>query len=207
MKKSILSLLIMLTLANLSAQDITGQWNGILKEIGLRVVFHISQTDDGFSATLDSPDQGATGIPVTETLLVNDSLKIRVDNLGITYLGKFTENTFKGSFTQGGMQIPLKLVREIIEKPKLNRPQEPEKPFPYYAEEVVFKNEVANITLAGTLTLPKKEGDYPVVILITGSGPQDRNEELVGHKPFLIISDHLTRKGIGVLRYDDRGFG
>ena len=201
------TLLLFLAFITTNAQDITGQWNGILKEVGLRVVFHITKTDDGFSSTLDSPDQGATGIPVTETLFANDSLKIRVVNLGITYTAKLSDTNFKGTFVQGGMQIPLELKREALEKPKLNRPQEPKPPFPYYNEEVTFKNENAGITLAGTLTLPQKEGRYPAVILITGSGPQDRNEELAGHKPFLIIADHLTRKGIAVLRYDDRGFG
>lgn len=88
---------------------------------------------------------------------------------------------------------------------KPNRPQEPQKPYPYYSEDIRFKNQQAGIHLAGTLTLPKKEGVFPAVILITGSGPQNRNEELAGHKPFLVLSDYLTRNGIAVLRYDDRG--
>lgn len=88
---------------------------------------------------------------------------------------------------------------------KPNRPQEPKEPYPYYSEDVYFKNQKAGIHLAGTLTLPKKEGIFPVVILITGSGPQNRNEELAGHKPFLVLSDYLTKNGIAVFRYDDRG--
>lgn len=95
----------------------------------------------------------------------------------------------------------------MIGKPLKKRLQEPTKPYPYYSEDVTFKNALANITLSGTLTLPSKEGKYPAVILITGSGPQNRDGEVLGHKPFLVISDYLTKKGIAVLRYDDRGFG
>jgi hypothetical protein len=99
----------------------------------------------------------------------------------------------------------MDLKREAIEKPVVNRPQEPKKPYPYISEEVTIENGSAGVKLAGTLTLPGKEGKYPVVVLITGSGPQNRDEELVGHKPFLVLADHLTRNGIAVLRYDDRG--
>lgn len=127
--------------------------------------------------------------------------------MGVTCKANLVENAFEGTFNQGGMQISLKLTRDTVEKPKLNRPQEPRAPHPYYSEEVTFQNEKADITLAGTLTMPEKEGNYPAVILITGSGPQDRNEELVGHKPFLVIADHLTKNGVAVLRHDDRGFG
>jgi len=190
-----------------SAQDITGQWNGMLREINLRLVLHISKTDAGYSSTMDSPDQGAAGIPVTSTTFEDSTLTISVTNLGLTYTAKFADATFDGTFTQGGMELSLKMSREAVEKTELNRPQHPKEPYPYHSEEVTFKNEKADITLAGTLTLPKKEGKSPAVILISGSGPQDRNEELAGHKPFLVIADHLTKNGIAVLRYDDRGFG
>ena len=206
MKKLLLLLICLATFTNTYAQDITGQWNGVLKEINLRLVIHITKTDNGYSSTLDSPDQGATGIPVTTTTFENDTLNFAVDNLGLTYSGTFTDETFKGTFTQGALKLPLKLGREVIEK-SINRPQEPKEPYPYYSEDVSFENRNANLNLAGTLTLPNKEGKFPVVILISGSGPQDRNEELLGHKPFLIISDYLTKNGIGVLRFDDRGVG
>jgi len=91
--------------------------------------------------------------------------------------------------------------------PRTQRPQDPSPPYGYYTEDVTFKNEQANVTLAGTLTLPSKEGHYPAVVLISGSGPQNRNSEFAGHRPFLVLADHLTRNGIAVLRYDDRGFG
>ena len=207
MKKLVLLGFTLSQLTVLCAQDITGQWNGLLKEMNLRLVVHITKTDKGYGSTLDSPDQGATGIPVQTTVFVNDTLKLEAPNLGISYSGEFIDNTFKGTFRQGGFIIPLILRREEPEKPKPNRPQEPKEPFPYYVEDVTFENPAADISLAGTLTLPKKEGKFPVVVLISGSGPQDRNEELLGHKPFLIISDYLTRNDIGVLRFDDRGVG
>ena len=208
MKNTITLSILFLAIISASAQDITGQWHGVLKEIQLRLVLNISKTDTGYSSTMDSPDQGTKGIPVTTTSFEDSTLQIAVINLGITFSGELTDNNIKGTFVQNGFRMPLELSREKIEKLAINRPQEPKMPYPYYTEEVTFNNEQANITLAGTLTLPKKEGkNHPVVILITGSGPQDRNEELVGHKPFLVIADHLTKKGIAVLRYDDRGFG
>jgi len=127
--------------------------------------------------------------------------------LGLKYTGELLEDSFKGTFSQGGLILPLELSREAIEKQALNRPQEPKEPFPYHSEEVKFENSGASIELAGTLTLPEETGQHPVVVLISGSGPQDRNEELAGHKPFLVLSDYLTRNDIGVLRFDDRGAG
>ena len=189
-------------------QDITGQWNGILKVQGtqLRIVFNISKTENGFTSTMDSPDQGAKGIPVSSTSFENSTLKLAVLNARIEYEGILgSDNIIVGNFKQNGMSFPLNLSKEIAEKEKLVRPQEPTKPYPYYEEEVTFENKQAGITLAGTLTLPKKDGVFPVVILITGSGPQNRDEEIMGHKPFLVISDFLTRNGIAVLRFDDRG--
>ena len=207
MKKIILLLFVFTGFTNSYAQDITGKWNGVLKEMNLRLVVHITKTDDGYSSTLDSPDQGAKGIPVNRTTFENNTLKLEATNLGITYSGEFVDGTFNGTFMQSGFKIPLILGREEIEKSKVNRPQEPKEPYPYYSEDISFDNTNENIKLAGTLTLPQKEGKFPVVVLISGSGPQDRNEELLGHKPFLIISDYLTRNGIGVLRFDDRGVG
>lgn len=192
-----------------SAQDITGEWNGILKVPGaqLRLVFNITKINDGFSATMDSPDQGAKGIPVTKTTFENSKIKLEVSNLQMEYNGELKENEITGTFKQAGQEFPMSLSRKTIEKETIKRPQEPTKPYSYHSEEVIFQNTKANISLAGTLTLPKKEGVFPVVILITGSGPQNRDEELAGHKPFLVIADYLTKNGIGVLRYDDRAVG
>lgn len=208
MKHCIVTILTFLTTLTVFGQDITGQWNGLLNVQGtqLRLVFNINKSDTGFKSTMDSPDQGAKDILVTTTSFENSTLKLTVANAKIEYegvLGK--DNKIVGTFKQASHVFPMNLSREKIEKEKLVRPQEPTKPYPYYSEDVTFKNEKAGITLAGTLTLPKKEGVFPVVILISGSGPQNRDEELMGHKPFLVLSDFLTKNGIAVLRYDDRG--
>ncbi len=203
-------LLVIILLVSLSciAQDISGNWNGILQVNGnqLRLVFNITQTDNGYSSTMDSPDQGAKDIPVFSTSFENKIVKIELPNAGIQYEGTLNkENIFIGTFKQRGLSFPLNLTKDKIEKDKVSRPQEPKKPFPYYSEDVKFENKKDSIVLAGTLTLPAKDGTYPAVILISGSGPQNRDEEMLGHKPFLVLSDHLTKNGIAVLRFDDRG--
>lgn len=205
-----LTLVILTSLFSLTiyGQDITGQWNGALKIQGtqMRLVFNVTQSDNGFSSTMDSPDQGAKGIPTTTTSFENSILKITIANAKIEYEGTLgQDNIIVGTFLQGGQSFPMNLSKEKIEKEKLVRPQEPIKPFPYYSEDITFENKKVGINLAGTLTLPNKEGVFPVVILISGSGPQNRDEELLGHKPFLVLSDFLTKNGIAVLRYDDRG--
>ena len=191
-------------------QDITGHWNGRLKVQGtqLRLVFNITKIDNVVSATMDSPDQGVKGIPTTTTGFENATLKITITNAKITYEGTLGKDSIiVGTFKQGGQSFPMNLSKEIIAKEKLVRPQEPIKPYSYYTEDITFENKKAGIHLAGTLTLPKKDGVFPAVILISGSGPQNRDEELLGHKPFLVLSDFLTKNGIAVLRFDDRGTG
>lgn len=208
MKKVAWIIILAMGTFTMSGQDISGQWNGLLKIHGtqLRVVFNISKTDKGFISTMDSPDQGAKGIPTSLTNYENDILRIELAAAGITYEGTLTKsNQLNGEFRQEDFSSPLLLTREIQEKEKFVRPQDPVKPYPYYSEEVKFVNSKANVTLSGTLTLPQKEGKFPVVVLITGSGPQNRDEEIAGHRPFLVLSDYLTRNGIAVLRYDDRG--
>ena len=208
--KNTLTLLLLFITAGLFAQDITGTWNGMLSFPGgqLRLAINITKTGAGYTATMDSPDQGATGIPVTAISFVNNILNFSIDNAKIEYEGTYQSNAFKGTFRQAGMPIPLDLGRDAVQAAaKPARPQEPKQPYPYHTENVTFKNEKAGITLAGTLTLPKKEGNYPAVVLISGSGPQNRDEELMDHRPFLVLADHLTRNGIAVLRYDDRGVG
>ena len=207
MKRTAAILMLVLSVFSLSGQEITGQWNGALKIQGmqLRIVFHISKTDTGYNSTMDSPDQGAKGIPVTATTFDGSKLKIEMTNLHIEYNAELRGKVLSGTFKQNGMEFPMELTKEAIEKVEVLRPQEPHKPYPYYSEDVTFTNDKDHIVLAGTLTLPSKDGVFPAVILVTGSGPQNRDEELMGHKPFLILSDYLTRKGIAVLRFDDRG--
>jgi uncharacterized protein len=190
--------------------DIDGAWMGTL-DLGtakLRVVFHIVNTEDGLTATLDSPDQGAKGIPTTSVTREGASLKIEVKSLGGAFEGKIAADlsTIDGTFTQMGSAHPLllKRVKDQAEL-ELKRPQNPVKPYPYHDEDVSYDNKAQNVTLAATLTIPQGKGPFPAVVLITGSGPQDRDESLMGHKPFLVLSDYLTRHGIAVLRADDRG--
>jgi dipeptidyl aminopeptidase/acylaminoacyl peptidase len=172
----------------------------------LRLVFHIQKTESGYSATMDSPDQGAKDIPVTSVNYENAVLKIADVKMGFDYEGRLDDDgNIAGTFKQMGQTFPLNLSRQTVEKEKLARPQEPVKPYPYYEEEVSFENSDDGVILAGTLTLPQKEGVFPAVVLISGSGATNRDEEMLEHKPFLVIADYLTRNGIAVLRFDDRG--
>lgn len=209
MKKMISFLLLTIATFAVYAQDITGQWNGALNIQGqqLRLVIHVSRSGEGYTATMDSPDQGAKGIPVTTVTFTAPAFRLEVANLRLEYSGELKGDVIAGTFKQGGFSTPMDLSRQAIEKKVIVRPQEPAKPYPYNTEDVTFRNEKDALTLAGTLTLPKGDGPFPVVVLISGSGPQNRDEELMGHKPFLILADHLTRNGIGVLRFDDRGTG
>lgn len=209
MKKLFTAFLLIFTSFNLHAQDITGQWNGALNIQGtqLRIIININKIIDGFTSTLDSPDQGAKDIPVNTTTFENNTLYFSVSKLQLEYTGTLSADgkNINGTLTQGVTSMLLDFSRESVKKETVNRTQDPLKPYPYYSEDVRFMNNKAGIELAGTLTLPDKNGTYPVVVLISGSGPQNRNEEIMNHRPFLVLSDHLTRNGIGVFRYDDRG--
>lgn len=209
MKKITLIALFTLISSTLFGQDITGQWNGILTVPGgqLPLIIHVSKTDTGYTATMDSPDQKAFGMPLTTTTFENGVMKFSFPAAAMAYEGSLKDHKFSGNFTQSGQTFALDFTREKVEKTALVRPQEPKKPYPYYSEDVVFANTKSGNTLSGTLTLPTKEGSFPVVVLISGSGAQNRDEALLGHKPFLVLADFLTRNGIGVLRYDDRGTG
>ena len=190
------------------AKKILGAWNGALDISGmqLRIVFNILEKDGALIATMDSPDQSANGIPTDKVTFENGKLTILASKMGINYTAQLNDDgtKFEGEFKQGGMTFPLNLSREKIEKKVLVRPQEPTE-FPYQQEEVKFQNPKGEHHLAGTLTIPTNGKFEKVAILISGSGPQNRNEELLGHQPFLVLSDYLTKNGIAVLRYDDRG--
>ena len=190
---------------------IIGIWEGTLKVSGieLRIVFHVKQqNNNNFIATMDSPDQGAEGIKVDKVTFGDDNVRFDVKIVGGYFYGKLISDSLKivGTWHQNGMSIPLILNK--TKKVKLaKRPQTPKGPFPYKSENVKIKNKKAGITLAGTLTIPDSGSFFPTVLLISGSGPQDRNETIFGHKPFLVIADYLTRRGVAVLRVDDRGVG
>lgn len=202
-----LSLILLLFSMSANAQSITGDWQGILKVAGteLTLVFHIQNADGELSATMDSPDQNASGIPVSDITFENPNLHLEVGDGAIVYDATLTNDSLSGTFQQNGMNIPLNLHRGAAEEKTAVRPQEPQPPFPYKSEELTFPNKKAGITLAGTMTIPHEDKKFPAVILISGSGPQDRDETLFGHKPFWVIADYLSRNGIAVLRFDDRG--
>ena len=186
-----------------------GSWSGALSVQGtqLHLVMNISFNQaDSMIVTFDSPDQGARDLPTSKVRLKDDSLFVSSKAIGGKFNGKINAevSSIAGSWKQSGMSFPLILER-LEKRVTVNRPQEPKPPFPYRSTEVTFPNVAGGFDLAGTLTIPEKEGRYPAAILITGSGPQNRDEELLGHKPFLVLADYLTRLGFAVLRYDDRG--
>ena len=202
---------ITVTITSVFSQDVSGTWNGKAKRGTKEItfVFNITQENNTYSTTMSVPTFRVSGIKPTITTFVNEKLIINGSNVGMYYEGIYNKQAkqFEGTYKEGGIEMALNLKKGAIKIEDSKRPQEPAKPYPYYEEEVVFNNKEAKVSLAGTLTLPNKNGKFPVVILISGSGPQDRDESFMGHKPFLVLSDHLTKQGIGVLRFDDRGHG
>lgn len=207
MRKIFVIILVLFFSLQIGAQEITGDWHGLLKVMGssLRLVFHIEKTSDGYAGKMDSPDQNAYGIKISSVQFDGSDLILKIPELMLEYSGKPEKEIIKGNFRQGGITLPLELTREAVKAHEINRPQEPKPPFPYRVEGAVFENSIDKINLSGTLTYPTSQREFPAVILISGSGPQNRDEEVFGHKPFWILADHLTRNGIAVLRFDDRG--
>jgi len=212
MKKITLTFLIFIQFSIVYAQEIKGSWKGTLEVMGqkLPLVFHFDLEGEEWKGTMDSPNQGAKGIPLSKVLFNGFALNFELAVGGISYEGLFVEENIKGTFKQSGMSFPLDLVLENSqenEKKQVNRPQHPEPPFKYSEIAISFQNEKEGIELKGNITKPNGEGPFPAVVLVTGSGPQDRNSEIFGHKQFLVIADYLTNQGIVVLRYDERGVG
>ena len=200
MKKYIISAALLFSIALFSHAQ-TGTWSGKLDVQGTKIslVFHLDEENP----TMDSPDQGAKGIPIEVTRTATGSITIKVPSIGATYEGLWLIKQIAGTFKQMGASLPLTLTPG---EEKLNRPQTPQGPFPYAQEEVSFAN--GDALLKGTLVLPEGcSRKTPVLIMITGSGLQNRDEEIYEHKPFAVIADALARAGIATLRYDDRGFG
>lgn len=178
----------------------TGSWAGKLDAMGnkLTVVFHL----DGEAPTMDSPDQGALGFPIQVEKTETGGITIRIPSLGASFEGQWVIKQIVGTFRQSGLSFPLTLTPEV----KPNRPQNPVGPFPYTEEEISFTNGDAH--LEGTLLLPEGYSrKTPVLVMVTGSGQENRDEEIYDHKPFAVIADALARAGIATLRYDDRGVG
>jgi len=197
------------TTTTLAADEVSGfegVWFGYLVP-GARIQLRFERNQAGrLTGVLDSIDEGAMGIPIDEIVESGGTLQIWISALESS--GAFTVDgdELEGTITSGTDTMPVSLVRRD-EPFTFERPQMPEPPYPYTEEEIVFPNAGAGFDLAGTLTIPEGDGPFPAVVLISGSGPQDRDEQLAGHRPFLVLADHLTRAGIAVLRYDDRGYG
>ncbi|HET7897091.1 MAG TPA: alpha/beta fold hydrolase, partial [Flavisolibacter sp.] len=211
--KKIFLLLIAFSLARFAQaqQNLAGTWAGKLTvpSGSLRLIIHVTKTGETYMATLDSPDQGARGIPFSRANVSGDSVLFELDMARANYSGVITsDSTISGRWTQGmSLPLDLKKVPEGQTEAKVNRPQTPKPPFPYNSKDVMYSNSDSSIQFGATITSPQGNGPFPAVLLITGSGPQNRDEELFGHKPFAVIADALTRKGFLVLRVDDRGVG
>ncbi len=194
--------------AQAPAAGIEGNWQGMIEAgaVKLRMGLHLTRGANGdLRAKMDSIDQGVTGIPVPKATFEGQTLKLDLSNMRASYEGKLAGDEIRGTFTQGGA-IPLNFKR--VEKvTTIERKQTPKAPFPYESIDVGYENKTGGVKIGGTLTVPKGAGPHPAVVMITGSGAQDRDETIFGHKPFLVIADALTRKGIAVLRLDDRGVG
>jgi len=197
-------------------KGLDGRWAGTLERNGtpLRLTLNVRTSDAGTVATLDSPDMGATGLPVSELSREKGTVRFVVPVASVAYTATLNRegNEMCGVWVRPGSpdaDVCLRLEPNGDGEPAArNRPQEPGDDVPYGRREVFFANHRADgIELASTLTIPEGRGPFPAAILISGSGPQDRDETFMGHKPFLVLADHLTRNGIAVLRYDDRGFG
>ncbi|MFM2135988.1 MAG: hypothetical protein RL021_1388, partial [Bacteroidota bacterium] len=194
------------------AQDFSGTWQGRLRfmKADIRLVLRLDKDSLGnWSGTLQSPEQSKTAYAVDELKVIGDTLSFDVFEMETAYTGVFNadSNAVIGRFEQRGFKLPMKLLKGEDSDLLYTRPQRPRPPYPYHVEEVRIVNSLGGDTLAGTLTRPSSKGKYPAVVLITGSGPEDRDETVFAHKPFLLLADHLTRMGYAVLRCDDRGAG
>ncbi|MEE8524437.1 MAG: alpha/beta fold hydrolase, partial [Thermoanaerobaculia bacterium] len=191
--------------------ELSGHWEGAIEVPGqpLQVKVDLALEAGEWSGTIDIPAQGVRGLALDGFSVEEgeQGVEVRFAIRGVpgnpTFLGKLEDGEIRGIFTQGGARLRFVLGRDAVEAPA--RPQEPRPPFPYEIEEARYPS--GDVQLAGTLTVPPGDGPFPAVLLISGSGAQDRNEEIFGHKPFLVLADHLTRAGIAVLRVDDPGVG
>lgn len=198
------------TFAMLSAHaqsKLAGHWEGKV-EAGktVRLIFHVTESGGKIDATMDSPDQGATGIGVQSTTLVNDTVTFDMSAIGVVYKGLMMGDDIYGVWMQNGMNIPLELKR-TNNPTSLARPQTPKPPFSYISEDVTYENADKSMSYGATITIPKDGKTHPAVLLISGSGQQNRDGEIKAHKPFAVIADYLTQHGYIVLRVDDRGIG
>ena len=214
MKKIISLIILSIFFYKSYSQDIgkfAGNWDGTLKTKGivLRIIFKIKKVNDTIlDAKFDVPEQFAYNVPINKIFINKDTITLKNYNYHIKLQGFIKDSLFFGFYKQG--QYTANIILKNNKNYKISefaRPQTPKPPYPYKTEEVRIEDKKHGVTLAGTLTIPDDKKNYPAVVMVTGSGPQNRDEELFLHKPFLVIADYLTRHGIAVLRYDDRGFG
>jgi len=194
-----------------AVSPLEGTWQGAFQNGNMRYRLQLHVTHDEekkLAGTLDSLDQGANGVPMSKLSELSGAVHFEIELVGGVYEGTINaaHNVITGKWSQNQDTVALEFKRsdEVL---ALLRPQNPKKPYPYKEEEVSFKNVSGTATLAGTLTIPAGTGPFPAALLVAGSGPQNRDEFLAGHRPFLVLADTLTRKGIAVLRYDKRGIG
>lgn len=212
MKKLSISVMLLFFLFHHSiSQNLSGAWEGELQVMGqsLPLVFNFQQMENGWTGTMDSPKQGVRGISLSKILFDGLMLHFEVGEGVIVYDGLFVGQNIQGTFKQSGLNLPLDLKRALeggIQEKEVKRPQTPQPPHQYESFETSFINPVGN-QLKGTITKPFGNGSFPAVILVSGSGPQNRNSEIFGHEPFLVMADYFTQNGIVVLRYDERGVG
>lgn len=195
----------------ITPDEFTGHWEGklLIPNSPFDIKLDLELADEKWSGTIDIPAQGAVALFLSDIRVEDGNITFEIANIPGTprFEGTLADGKIEGRFTQAGTNYSFWLSRDVLEKTEYNpdRPQLPMPPFPYREEEVSYSN--ADISLGGSLTLPQEGGPFPAVLLISGSGAQDRDESVAGHKPFLVIADHLTRAGIAVLRVDDRGVG
>ena len=216
MKKTLTLFIASLNFLHVNSQSITGNWEGSLTIQGteLPIVFHIKKDSAGkLTATFDSPKQQAYNLACSDAIATGDSLVLLMKMINGKYEGLLSADgkSLYGQWFQGSMSLPLdmKKTSDAAAAKEIKRPQTPVPPFNYIAEEVSYSNADKSVQFGGTFTYPmnKPAKKYPCILLITGSGMQDRDETLFGHKPFAVIADYLTKQGIAVLRVDDRGAG
>ncbi|MCD7962426.1 MAG: alpha/beta hydrolase [Rikenellaceae bacterium] len=186
------------------AYDISGIWYGQV-DLKIRIAklnFYFKVSDGKLTALMQSPEESERWGPVSSVKYIGNQIEVEIPEINLSFDGIVKEDGIYGMLTQRGISVPAIFKREDFSS---IRPQTPQPPFPYESKEITFSNTEQDFDLAGTLTLPAGDGPFTAVILVSGSGPQDRDETISGHKPFLVIADHLTRNGIAVLRYDDRG--
>jgi len=205
--KNLLFFALILSAFSIFSQQFEGDWTGkiVVQGFPLTLDYHISKIENGFKATMDSPDQKSFGNKVKEVIVDGNEINLNFPEYKIFTKLNYKNDSLIGIYAQYGKNYPLSLSRKTGESKGINRPQEPKAPFDYQIEEVKFRNNKDQITLAGTFTYPNGDGPFPTIILISGSGGQNRDEELFNHKPFWVIADYFAENGIATLRYDDRG--